>query len=275
MAEKQSLVQHRRKTFANAITRERHFTLSDKFTVLSSIELNERMEFLKNHYCEFTKEHQMFVTNVSQNQFAEQDRYFSEMTEVYQDAILAYRQQIVKTETNELLRKSEEKRSDNQFTISKMQPMNERLNVMQINKRKCSQNESSKEAEKLHWKKRARQEENVVNHQFNRERLQTGGMRSVAVVSKQYKFKLSENDLRHKIAENVKPNRISCNFCNGNHKVFDCTVLRNLSLTDRSKRIRAANLCQNCLMDLGDRFNSHRCKSSYCRKCGVWTIRIS
>lgn len=81
------------------------------------------------------------------------------------------------------------------------------------------------------------------------------------------------NDLRLRLlinAERKKPEKIfSCHYCKGQHKIFDCTLLRNLSLKERCRQVRALNLCSNCLMPQMNERDNHICRSSHCHRCGV------
>lgn len=57
----------------------------------------------------------------------------------------------------------------------------------------------------------------------------------------------------------------SCDICNGEHLNFQCTVFKKLPAMQRLEKVRAANLCFNCLRK-GHRSSS--CQSSNtCRKC--------
>lgn len=249
--------ENRRRTHANSIKRIKLFTTEENFENASSVELNERMEILKEAYANFVKEHQFFVANLHQTQFAAQDKYFGQMTELYQNTMVDFRKKILEVDTQDVIkgqqRQSNKKGVENRENGQQQENGQHRGNVrMNVNKEQLSNNNVRKERSP---------EMNV-----NKERLPKNNVRSFAIKSARYNFKLPNNDLRYRLTENVNVNKWSCNFCKGNHKIFDCTKFRNLTLFERRKSVRMANLCQNCFMPLGH--YGHRCKSSYCRKCG-------
>jgi hypothetical protein len=79
--------------------------------------------------------------------------------------------------------------------------------------------------------------------------------------------KLSDNKTRVNVyhAQSVKGGNVTCHFCKGEHPIYQCSPLLDLSITERKKQVKNHKLCFNCL------FNNHQvqnCKSKYsCRKC--------
>jgi hypothetical protein len=79
--------------------------------------------------------------------------------------------------------------------------------------------------------------------------------------------KLSDNKTRVNVyhAQSVKDGNVTCHFCKGEHPIYQCSQLLDLSITERKKQVKNHKLCFNCL------FNNHQvqnCKSKYsCRKC--------
>jgi hypothetical protein len=66
-------------------------------------------------------------------------------------------------------------------------------------------------------------------------------------------------------AQSVKGGNVTCHFCKGEHPIYQCSQLLDLTITERKKQVKNHKLCFNCL------FNNHQvqnCKSKYsCRKC--------
>jgi hypothetical protein len=79
--------------------------------------------------------------------------------------------------------------------------------------------------------------------------------------------KLSDNKTQVNVyhAQSVKSGNVTCHFCKGEHPIYQCSQLLDLSITERKKQVKNHKLCFNCL------FNNHQvqnCKSKYsCRKC--------
>lgn len=66
----------RRKTFGKAIGRQYVFTLSAEFSYASSVDLEQRMELLKEAWGHFQDEHVQLMSDLPSDLFNEEDRYY-------------------------------------------------------------------------------------------------------------------------------------------------------------------------------------------------------
>lgn len=260
------MAQNRRRTFANAISRHRHFTFSMNFQNQKANDLNERMEFLKSDYAAFTKEHQQFVAELPDNQFIGQDKYFSNMTGVYQDTILAYRKQINVVETRELLQRAENNTKENErvecVNNSIYMQANTTDRTNRANKKSIVDEKVKERRNAAKFKRERELDSNAEKHDDVKR------VRSIVIPRR--KFSLANNDLRHQLNSSVQLVAVStkaCHFCKGEHSVYNCTQLRNLAIETRVKAVQRANLCQNCLRPINEQ-KGHYCQSKHCMRCG-------
>lgn len=60
-------------------------------------------------------------------------------------------------------------------------------------------------------------------------------------------------------------NRITCNYCDGEHKMHKCPAFLRLWMDERVDRVREMRLCANCFMV--NRQGRHLCAFGKCRRC--------
>lgn len=60
-------------------------------------------------------------------------------------------------------------------------------------------------------------------------------------------------------------NRITCNYCDGEHKMHKCPAFLNLWRDERVDRVHEMRLCANCFMV--NRQGRHLCAFGKCRRC--------
>lgn len=61
-------------------------------------------------------------------------------------------------------------------------------------------------------------------------------------------------------------NSLQCHHCKQPHPMYRCLAFLQLSVSDRKKRVRELNLCDNCFMP-GHKAGTKQCRFSTCKRC--------
>lgn len=100
--------ENRRQTYANAIRRVKGYTFSQRFLNANSIELNERLELLRDNFSNFTDEHLSMVSRMSETEFQMEDEHFAKMEKLFRKLVIHFRKRIVRKEAEECAKRVEQ-----------------------------------------------------------------------------------------------------------------------------------------------------------------------
>lgn len=254
------MAEQRRQTFANKISRAESLIKSGKIENEQSIELNERMELLKEAFAEFSAEHLKLIEKSPQSEFKKHDAFYANIDEKYQASILCLRKSIAKAEAKELNDRMKQT-NEQKVKTENIEPTREdapnQTNVCDsssegpsFNEEHQLQSELNRNTPKFHLNMRQTQKSNI--REDLRKKLEQNR-------SKMRKVRADLNRLNQK--------KISCFNCGGPHPMCKCNAIENSTLRERERRVAELGLCRNCFMP---KRNRHRCSAqhSHCVRCG-------
>lgn len=248
-----------RRVHERAIMRAEEQMMRGEWRSEHSVQLNERIEFMKEKFEDFKEQHQKVVKKCNGQQFMLQDEYFAKIEQKYQHIVLCLRK---------LVHAAEQREKRCVENTVEQKPFGARVREFKVEGADGVQMMPQRDLRKFRMplradKRNARAPNDLrAKLQQNKLQLQRNNLQ-LRQVNERAREKMA---FKRTVVMKKAGKPLKCHNCSRNHPMAKCVRFIQLSVERREERVDELGLCRNCFQPKGDK---HKCgKSHRTHRCG-------